>query len=80
LDNLQKFSPFESAKLISDILRGKTENESARNLVLINAAAAIFVSGKANNLKNSLDLAKESLESGEALGKLESLIEKTSRN
>lgn len=77
LDNLQKFSPFESAKLISDILRGKTENEPARNLVLINAATAIFVSGKAENLKDAFDLAKESLESGKALGKLEKLIEKT---
>jgi len=74
---LQKVSPSESAKLISDILSGKTENEPARNLVLINAAAAIFISSKAENLKDAFILAKESLESGKALGKLESLIEKT---
>ncbi len=77
LDKLQKFSPSESAKLISDILGSKPENETARNLVLINAAAAIFVSGKTENLKDAFNLAKESLESRKAFGKLESLIEKT---
>ena len=73
----QSFSPSESAKLISDILSGKAENESARNLILINAAAAIFVSGKTKNLKSSFDLARQSLESGKALEKLNNLIEKT---
>lgn len=77
LENLQKFTAKESAKLVREILNNETENDTARNLVLINAAAAIFVSGKAENIKGAFDLAKESLESGNALLKLEGLIEKT---
>ena len=80
LENLQKFAAQESAELILEILRNKTANKTARNLVLINAAAAIFVSGKTANLKNAFELAKESLESGKAFGKLENLIEKTKEN
>jgi len=44
---------------------------------LINAAAAIFVSGKAENLADAFDSAKESLDSGKALEKLKNLIAKT---
>jgi anthranilate phosphoribosyltransferase len=77
LENLQKFTAEESAKLIRQILSNETENETAKNLVLINAAAAISVSGKTDSLKDAFDLAKESLESGKAFKKLESLIEKT---
>ena len=80
LENLQKFTPEESAKLVRQILSNETKNETAKNLVLINAAAAISVSGKTDNLKNAFRLAKESLESGKALQKLESLIEKTKEN
>lgn len=75
LNNLQKFSPAESAKLVREILNGETKNETAQNLVLINAAAAIFVSDKAENLNDAFNLAKESLESGKAYEKLRDLIE-----
>ncbi len=77
LETLQKSSPAESAKLIKSVLNGETANETARNLVLVNAAAAIYVSGKAENLIDAFLYAKKSLDSGKALGKLESLIEKT---
>jgi len=80
LENLCVFTPAESANLIREILGGETANETARNLVLINAAAAIYVSGKTENLMDAFDLAKESLESGKALRKLESLIAKTKEN
>jgi len=80
LENLRKFSPAESAALIRKILGGETENVAARNLVLINAAAAIYIGGKTENLTDAFDLAVQSLESGAALGKLESLIAKTKEN
>ena len=80
LENLQKFTAEESADLIENILKNETENETSKNLVLVNAAAAIFVSGKTENLKDAFALAKESLESGKALQKLENLIEMTKKN
>ena len=76
-DNLQKFSPAESAGLAREILSGETKNETAQKLVLINAAAAIFVSQKAENLKDAFSLARESLETGKAYQKLQALIKYT---
>lgn len=77
LENLQKFSPAESAATIRDVLSGESTNQAAKNLILINAAAAICVSGKTEDLATAFDLARQSLDSGKALGKLTSLIEKT---
>ena len=57
-------------------MEGKRK-DSARDLVLINAAAAIYVGGKAENLSEGLKFAAESLESGKALDKLETLIKST---
>ena len=51
--------------------------DAARVLVLMNAAAAIFVGGKAENLQDAVKIATMSLESGKALEKLKSLIKKT---
>lgn len=72
-----KCSPAESAKIISDILHNKAFNENARNIVLVNAAAAIYIAGKADNLQNAFLIAAKSLESGKALAKMERLIAKT---
>jgi anthranilate phosphoribosyltransferase len=77
LINLQKFSTAESAHLIENILSGKANDETAKSLVLVNAAAAIYVAGKAENLHNAFDAAMESLESGNAFNKLKKLIEFT---
>ena len=77
LTDLKKFSPAESAQLIENILSGKATGETAKNLVLVNAAAAIYVAGKAENLRAAFDAATESLESGNASKKLKKLIEFT---
>lgn len=69
-----KCSANESARIILDILRNDSSDENAKNLVLINAAAAIFVTGKAENLPEAFAIAKESLESGRAMEKLQNLI------
>jgi anthranilate phosphoribosyltransferase len=69
-----KCSAEESAKLILDIFKGERSEENARNLVLMNAAAAIFVAGKAENLRAAFEKSRKSLESGKALEKLRDLI------
>lgn len=75
--NFSKCSATESAKIITDVLKNNSIDENARNIVLINAAAAIYVSGKANNLRDSFESATESLDSGKAFEKLWNLIEFT---
>ena len=76
--SFSKCSATESAKIILDVLNGDSTNENARNIILINAAAAIYITGKADDLKNAFSIAEESLKSRNALAKLKSLIFTTS--
>ena len=46
LENLRGGNPEQNAKIIREVLEGKRK-DSARDLVLINAAAAIYIGGKA---------------------------------
>ncbi len=62
----------ENATILLDILEGK-ERSAKRDIVLLNAAAALKVAGKAESLKEALPLAEESINSGAAREKLELL-------
>ena len=64
----------ENVQITLDVLSGK-ERGPKRDIVLLNAAAAIAVSGKAHNFEQGIKMARESLDSGEALRKLEMLKE-----
>jgi anthranilate phosphoribosyltransferase len=61
-----------------DILNNYEEG-AKKNIALLNAAAAISVSEKSVDIKEALDLARESLESGAALLKLKQLREYSQR-
>ena len=63
------------------IIRGILEGEPGpkRDIVVANAAAALFVSRKAIDLKSAVAMAVESIDSGSARRKLEKLIEFTAR-
>ncbi|MGI8638666.1 MAG: anthranilate phosphoribosyltransferase [Pyrinomonadaceae bacterium] len=76
LENLRGGNPEQNAKIIKEVLEGKRK-DAAYSLVVLNAAAAIYIGGKADNLEEAVKLAATSLESGKALEKLEKLIEKT---
>lgn len=62
-----------NAEIITDIFAGK--KGAKRNVVVINAAAAIVVGGKAETLKEGVALAEEIIDSGKAAGKLAELVE-----
>ena len=72
LDDLQGGEPAENADMIRAVLNG--EKGPKQDVVLVNAAAGIVVGGKAQNLKEGLMKAVESLESGAALNVLMQLI------
>ena len=61
-----------NAKALLSVLEG--EDSAFREVALFNAAAALVVAGKAQNLKAGLDLAAQSIDSGEAEGRLDRLI------
>jgi len=62
-----------NAAAIRDILNG--ERNAYRDIVLLNTAAALIVSGNADNLKNGIDIAANAIDSGKAKNVLEKWIE-----
>ncbi len=74
--------PQENAQLIRAILRGeKTKaTNAARDLVIINAAAALHLADMAPDLAHAASLARESIDSGSAASKLDALVNETNRS
>jgi len=66
-----------NAAIVRSVLQG--ERGARRDIVLMNAAAALVAGGKAPDLKAGVRLAAASIDSGEALKKLVQLIELTNR-
>lgn len=66
-----------NADMIWKILEG--EKSPRRDIVLMNAAAALVAAGKADSLKDAMPLATESIDSGAARAKLGALVEFTNR-
>ncbi|HYB84443.1 MAG TPA: anthranilate phosphoribosyltransferase [archaeon] len=72
------FDVDQSAKLMVNILRGNEDEKSARlEMVLANAAAAIVVGGRVNDLSEGVEEARNTIKSGRAYEKLKALIEVT---
>lgn len=61
-----------NAAITKDILRGSVGHR--RDVVLLNAGATIYVGGRADSIEEGIELARESIDSGMALKKLEDLI------
>ena len=76
LENIRGGNAEQNAEIIRQILKGERA-DAARDLVLLNAAAALFVGRKAENLEKAVKLANESLDSGKAYKKLQNLVEMT---
>jgi len=77
LFELQGGEPDDNARIISAILKG--DKGPKRDVVVLNAAAAIVASGMAKDIKEGIKLAEEAIDSGKALEKLEKLIEITNK-
>ena len=69
--DLKGGTPEENAAIIQGILNG--EKGAKRDIVVLNSAAAIYVSGKADSLEQGARLAVNSIESGKARDKLKDL-------
>jgi anthranilate phosphoribosyltransferase len=67
-----------NARVLKDVLSGEEEG-AARDVILLNAGAAVYVSGRAKTLEEGVRLAGESIESGDATEALESFIRATRR-
>jgi len=65
-------TPEDNAKILRRILTG--ERGPKRDIVVMNAAAALVVSKKASDLREGASLAEEVIDSGQALEKLDALV------
>jgi anthranilate phosphoribosyltransferase len=75
LAELRGATPEENAEITFRILTGRTDSDDPkRDIVLINAAAGIIVGGKADVFDEGLELARESIDSGEAYTRLKMLV------
>lgn len=71
LEDLSGGDASYNAEILIDLLNGKSGPK--RNIVLFNAAAAIYAADKVNSIKEGIELAKDSIDSKKALKKLELL-------
>ncbi|SRR5581483_851819 len=73
LDGLSGGDANENAAIIRSVLSGE-RTDAARSLVLINAAAALFVGAAAEDVRHALWMAEQSIDKGRAAEKLNELI------
>jgi anthranilate phosphoribosyltransferase len=68
----------ENAAAVQDVLKGK--KSAFRDIVLLNAAAALHVAGKCDTLREGADMAADAIDKGRATERLEQLIAVSQRN
>ncbi len=77
LKDLQGDTPEINAAIITNILKGSPGPR--RDVVVLNAAAAIAAGGMADDISHGLSIAQEAIDSGRALEKMHALAELTTR-
>ena len=73
-DEITGGTPEENAQMTRDILAGKITG-AKRDIVLLNAGAALFCAGAAESMQDGVNLAAEMIDSGKALKKIDEMIE-----
>lgn len=81
LQDIQIQNAEESKAMILDVLENQTQckNKAARDIVLLNAGAAIYVAGVAISLMDGIQKAQAAIDNGSALVKLKALVQLSSR-
>ncbi len=73
ISDLLGADPETNARILRGVLDG-TVDGAKRDVVLLNAGAAIWAAGKAEDLRAGISIARDSIETGAALHKLDALI------
>ncbi|MFP4081125.1 MAG: anthranilate phosphoribosyltransferase [Candidatus Aminicenantes bacterium] len=64
LEKIRAFSVEENVRILHKVLKGEEGPE--RDIALLNSGAAIFVSGQARDIKEGIEMARDSIDSGKA--------------
>ena len=78
LKDIQIQNAQESKAMILDVLNGK--HGAARDIVLLNAGAAIYVAGLQASIHGGVEHAAKMIDSGEAAKKLQQLVQKSNHD
>ena len=73
VERIKGGDPTENAMILRRLFQG--EAGPVRDVVLLNGAAILMVGGKARDLKEGIGLARDAIDSGEALRRMEALVE-----
>ena len=76
-EDLKGGTPAENAQITLDILNGVKGHK--RNATLLNAGAALYIGGKAKDMKEGISLAEELIDTGKAMATLQKFIEISNR-
>ena len=77
LEELQVQARGESAEVIHGVFAGR--QGAARNIVVANAAAALWIAGRAPDLRSATEMAQQALDSGRTSRLLADLVQTTAR-
>lgn len=75
LDEIKGGDPEENRQLLLNVLSGK-ERGAKRDVLLLNAGAAIFINGKTESITEGVKLAAKLIDDGDVMEKLHSFIER----
>lgn len=73
LADVQVSNVQESAKMIEEVLQNKRQ-DSVKNIVVLNSAAALYIAGKAEDLQKGVEMAAKAIEEGTAYRQLKRLM------
>lgn len=76
IEELQGGDGTVNAQITKDILSGKERGEK-REIVLLNAGAALYIGGKADSIQGGITLAAQTIDSGKATEVLAELVKLT---
>ena len=76
MEALQGGDGMRNAEITRDILSGK-EQGAKREIVLFNAGAALYIGGRAGDIAEGIQIAKEAIDSGAASAVLDNLVKAT---
>jgi len=77
-EELKGGTPKENAEIIKKIFDGRIVG-AKKDILVLNSGAALYVGKKASSIKDGVQMAREIIESGKALIKLEELVDMTNR-
>lgn len=78
LENIKGGNAKENAQIILNIFSGK-EKSAKRDIAVLNAGLAIYLTGHAKSIKEGVELAQTSIDKGLALKELQNFIELTNK-